>query len=147
MTKRRPKLLRHFLALTVLSSLVLALTPALVGTSFGSNPNQCRQQANGNKKSSIVQVTCLFTAETGDIKVTIEGNRVLSDNEINSIITVVEGDLEVLNVCKSTRESDIDDCLDIIVKDVVTVSGTFVNFELHSVCASLNAKGRSSCKS
>lgn len=78
----------------------------------------------------------------GDVKVKVKADRFLNDNEVTIIRDVVIGDIEVLNVCKSTRNSDLKECVTIIAKDVVNVTDSFNNFTLAKVCVSiLNGDG------
>lgn len=127
--------LRRLGVLTLAASLVLSLTPALVGTATARNPNnggpnECRQQSNGNKDDTV-QVACVVNV--GDVSVTVVGDRSLNDLELSLIEAEIEDNLDNNEVC-SNQGGHNDACIVDIVDDVTVLVGTFLDFDLFEVC-------------
>jgi hypothetical protein len=130
----------RFLAASLISMLAIAFLPFSVNPALADSNQQCSQRGGSDNK---VIITCFIpTITVGDVKVDITVNRLLSDIEINLIKNVVVGDVEVLNICKSTRESDLKECSVKILSDLIDLK--IVNLTIFNVCVTV--KGVTGCK-
>ncbi|MDP9387469.1 MAG: hypothetical protein M3Q48_05935 [Actinomycetota bacterium] len=133
--------IRTYVAAVLVAVTALAFAP----NSATAGSNQSCSQRGGNKNSVLCVANISVTDSLNNVaNVKIKGNRILTDNEIKILETVIIGDIEILNICKSTRDSDIDDCIDVIIKDVTVTADAFNNYDVKGVCASW--KGKSKCK-